>query len=147
MGHSIVIYHEGVARVDVTGGAQDEFEVAATVPLIVTDDVEGAANVLRPMYALYFGGMGAKGTNFHANVPIRMGYEREVERIQELYLSGRKDDAAAAVPSELIDQLTLIGTKEKIAHDLDAWRESIVTTLLVSGDAATLRTAAELVLG
>jgi F420-dependent oxidoreductase-like protein len=137
---------EGFARTGARRTA-DEFEVAATVPLIVTDDVEGAANALRPMYALYFGGMGARGTNFHANVAIRMGYEAEVAKIQELYLGGHKDDAAAAVPTQLLEQLTLIGPKEKIRHDLEAWRDSIVTTLLVGGDVATLRTAAELVLG
>jgi F420-dependent oxidoreductase-like protein len=126
---------------------QDDFEVAATVPLIVTDDIEAAADAVRPMYALYFGGMGAKGTNFHANVAIRMGYEKEVEHIQELYLSGKKPEAAAAVPTKLIDQLTLIGPKDKIRHDLEAWRDSIVTTLLIAGDPQTLRTAAELVLG
>jgi F420-dependent oxidoreductase-like protein len=126
---------------------RETFEVAATVPLIVTDDVEAAADMVRPMYALYFGGMGAKGTNFHANVAIRMGYEAEVEKIQELYLGGHKQDAAAAVPTKLIEQLTLIGPKDKIRHELDAWRESIVTTLLIGGDPQTLRTAAELVLG
>ena len=126
---------EGFARPGARRTA-DEFEVAATVPLIVTDDVEGAADAVRPMYALYFGGMGARGTNFHANVAIRMGYEAEVAKIQELYLGGHKDDAAAAVPTQLLEQLTLIGPKEKIRHDLEAWRESIVTTLLVGGDPA-----------
>jgi F420-dependent oxidoreductase-like protein len=125
----------------------EEFEVAATVPLIVTDDVEGAAEVLRPMYALYFGGMGARSANFHANVAIRMGYEQEVAKIQELYLGGHRQEAAAAVPTALLEQLTLIGPKDKIRDDLEAWRESIVTTLLVAGDPQTLRTAAELVLG
>ena len=125
----------------------DDFEVNATVPLIVSDDVDGAADALRPFYALYFGGMGAKGTNFHANVPIRMGYEKEVDEIAGLYLEGKKDEAGAKVPRELIEQMSLIGPPEKIRHDLEAWRESIVTTLLVSGDAATLRVAAELVLG
>ncbi len=123
-----------------------EFDVAATVPLIVTDDVEAAADAVRPMYALYFGGMGARSANFHANVPIRMGYEDEVAKIQELYLSGHKQEAAAAVPTKLIEQLTLIGSRDKIRHDLDAWRDSSVTTLLVGGDPQTLRTAAELVL-
>ncbi|MGZ4273100.1 MAG: LLM class flavin-dependent oxidoreductase, partial [Solirubrobacteraceae bacterium] len=102
---------------------------------------------VRPMYALYFGGMGARNTNFHANVAIRMGYEAEVEQIQELYLSGKKNEAAAAVPTKLLEQLTLIGSKEKIRDELEAWRESIVTTLLIAGDSNTLRTAAELVLG
>jgi F420-dependent oxidoreductase-like protein len=127
--------------------SQDDFEVAASVPLIVTDDVEAAAEAVKPMYALYFGGMGARSANFHANVPIRMGYEAEVAKIQELYLGGHKQEAAAAVPTKLIEELTLIGSKEKIRDQLGAWRESIVTTLLVGGDAQTLRTAAELVLG
>ncbi|MGA2927439.1 MAG: LLM class F420-dependent oxidoreductase [Solirubrobacteraceae bacterium] len=124
-----------------------EFEVAATVPLIVTDDIEAAADALRPMYALYFGGMGARNANFHANVAIRMGYEQEVAKIQELYLSNHKDEAAAAVPTKLVEQLTLIGPKDKIRHDLEAWRDSIVTTILIGGDPQTIRTAAEIVLG
>ena len=137
---------EGFSR-DGARRSREEFEVAATVPLIVTDDIDSAMDAVRPMYALYFGGMGAKSANFHANVPKRMGYEAEVEKIQELYLSGKKDEAAAAVPRELIEKLTLIGPKDKIRHDLEAWRESSVTTLLVGGDPQTLRTAAELVLG
>ncbi|HLH13966.1 MAG TPA: LLM class F420-dependent oxidoreductase [Solirubrobacteraceae bacterium] len=139
---------EGFARrADGDARSVEDFEVCATVPLIVTDDLDGAADALRPFYALYFGGMGAKGANFHANVPIRMGYEREVAEIQELYLAGKKDEAGAKVPRELIEALSLIGPREKIREDLHMWRESVVTTLLVTGDAATLRAAAELVLG
>jgi F420-dependent oxidoreductase-like protein len=138
--------NEGFAREGARRSA-DTFEVAATVPLIVTDDIDSAMDAVRPMYALYFGGMGAKSANFHANVPKRMGYEAEVAKIQDLYLSGKKEEAAATVPKELIEQLTLIGPKDKIRHDLEAWRDSIVTTLLVGGDVQTLRTAAELVLG
>jgi F420-dependent oxidoreductase-like protein len=126
---------------------REEFEIAATVPLIVTDDPDPAIDAVRPMYALYFGGMGARTANFHANVPIRMGYEQEVKTIQDLYLDGKKEEAAAAVPRQLIEELTLIGPAEKIRHDLEAWRESSVTTLLVGGDPATLQKAAELVLG
>jgi alkanesulfonate monooxygenase SsuD/methylene tetrahydromethanopterin reductase-like flavin-dependent oxidoreductase (luciferase family) len=137
---------EGFSRAGARRSAAD-FEVCATVPLIVTDDVEAAADSLRPFYALYFGGMGAKGANFHANVPIRMGYEKEVAEIQDLYLSGKKDEAGARIPTTLIEELSLIGSAEKIRDDLDKWRESVVTTLLISGDAATLRRAAELVLG
>jgi F420-dependent oxidoreductase-like protein len=125
----------------------EDFQVNATVPLIVSEDIEAAADSLRPFYALYFGGMGAKGTNFHANVAIRMGYEAEVDEIAELYLAGNKDEAAAKVPRKLIEEMSLIGPKDKIRDDLARWRESIVTTLLLTGDAATLRTAAELVLG
>jgi F420-dependent oxidoreductase-like protein len=129
------------------GPVGEGFEVAATVPLIVTDDVEAAVDMLRPMYALYFGGMGARTANFHANVPVRMGFGAEVARIQELYLAGHKEQAAAAVPRQLLEQLALIGPPEKIRHDLEPWRESSVTTLLVGGDVATLRAAAEIVLG
>jgi F420-dependent oxidoreductase-like protein len=137
---------EGFSRPGARRSA-DDFEVAATVPLIVTDDLEGAVDALRPFYALYLGGMGAKAVNFHANVAIRMGYEREVSDIQDSYLGGNKQEAAAKVPRTLIEELSLVGPAEKIREDLEKWRESIVTTLLISGDAATLRAAAELVLG
>jgi F420-dependent oxidoreductase-like protein len=137
---------EGFARPGARRSAED-FEVAATAPFIVSDDLDGAIDALRPFYALYFGGMGAKSVNFHANVPIRMGYEREVREIQDLYLGGKKDEAAAKVPRKLIEEMSLVGPREKIRDELEKWRESIVTTLLVSGDQATIRTAAELVLG
>jgi F420-dependent oxidoreductase-like protein len=125
----------------------EEFEVAATVPFIVTDDIEQAVDALRPFYALYFGGMGAKGRNFHANVAVRMGHGEMIDQVQELYLGGKKDEAAAAIPRALIQELSLVGPREKIRDDLEKWRESIVTTLLVAGDLGTVRTAAELVLG
>jgi F420-dependent oxidoreductase-like protein len=129
------------------GGAPDGFEIAPSVPFIVHDDVEQAADLLRPMYALYFGGMGAREMNFHHEVVVRMGYGAEARRIQDLYLQGRKDEAAAAVPTKLIEQLALIGPAAKIRHDLEAWRESRVTTMLIAGPAERLRAAAELVLG
>ena len=118
------------------------------MPLIVTDDVEAAADALRPFYALYFGGMGAKGANFHANVPIRMGYEKRGRRDPgALSRAARRTRRARRSRPTLIEELSLIGPREKIRDDLGKWRESVVTTLLISGDAATLRAAAELVLG
>jgi F420-dependent oxidoreductase-like protein len=143
-------YRDALAEGFAREGARrtfDDFEVAATVSFIVSDDVRAAADGLRHFYALYFGGMGAKGKNFHANVAIRMGYEAMVDEVQDLYLAGRNDDAAAAIPQELIEQLSLIGPPDKIRHDLEAWRDSLVTTLLVAGDANTVRQAAEIVLG
>jgi F420-dependent oxidoreductase-like protein len=108
---------------------------------------EAAVDMVRPFYALYFGGMGAKGgQNFHANVAIRMGYEREIADIQDLYLDGKKDEAAATIPSELIQKMSLLGPADKIRDDLAAWMESFVTTLLIAGDPAMLRQAAEIVL-
>ena len=125
----------------------DDFEVVATVPMIIHDDVEQAADYLRPMYALYFGGMGARAANFHHDVAIRLGYEAEAKKIQDLYLEGKKDEAAAAIPTKLVEDLALIGPEDKIREELEAWRESIATTLLVAGDAAQLRRIADLVLG
>ena len=135
---------EGFARRE---RPHDDFEIHASIPFIVHDDVEQAADMIRPRFALYFGGMGARSMNFHREVPVRMGYEAEARRIQELYLEGRKDEAAAAVPTKLIEQLALIGPADKIRHDLEAWRASSVTSLLIAGPPELLRQAAELVLG
>src|SRR5437588_9992671 len=132
--HHESFYREALAEGFARPGARqtaESFQVAATVPLIVTDDIESAADALRPMYALYFGGMGARNANFHANVAIRMGYDAEVRKIQELYLSGNKADAAAAVPTKLLEQLTLIGPPDKIRHDLEPCRESLGPQLTI----------------
>ena len=142
-------YRDALAEGFARPGARrsfDDFEVAATVPVIVHDDVEAAAAFLRPVLALYIGGMGARDMNFHANVFGRMGYEAEARQIQELYLEGKKEEAAALVPRSLIEETALIGPKEKIRDDLEAWRESCVTEILLYGDAPTLGTMAELVL-
>jgi F420-dependent oxidoreductase-like protein len=136
---------EGFARPGARRTAED-FEVAAMVPVIIHDDVEEAAGFMRPTLALYIGGMGARDMNFHANVFGRMGYEAEARKIQELYLEGKKDEAAAMVPMSLIEETSLIGPKEKIRDDLEKWRESCITTMQLYGDANTLRTMAELCL-
>jgi F420-dependent oxidoreductase-like protein len=135
---------EGFARPTARRNTES-FEVLAFAPTVIADDVDAAADGFRPFMALYIGGMGAKDMNFHFDVFARMGYEEAATKIQALYLDGHKDDAAAAVPTAMIEDIALVGPKEKIRDDLDAWRESIATTLLVSGDAATLRTMAELV--
>ena len=136
---------EGFARPGARHTA-DDFEVIALATTVIDDDIERAADVFRPHIALYIGGMGAKSMNFHFDVFARMGYEAEARKIQELYLEGRKDEAAAAVPTSLIEDTALIGPKEKIRDDLEKWKESIATTLLVSGSTDTLQTMAELVL-
>jgi F420-dependent oxidoreductase-like protein len=125
----------------------DDFEVLASIPFIVHDDVEQAADMIRPRFALYFGGMGARSMNFHHEVAVRMGYGADARKIQELFLAGKKHEAAAAVPTKLVEELALIGPPDKIRHDLEAWRESSVTSLLIAGPPETLRQAAELVLG
>jgi hypothetical protein len=78
-------------------------------------------------------------------VAVRLGYEAEAKKVQDLYLEGKKDEAAAAIPTALVEDLALIGPEDKIRDGLDAWRESIATTLLVAGDAGQLRRIAELV--
>jgi len=135
---------EGFARPGARHSAAD-FEVIAFAPTVIADDVERAADAFRPFLALYVGGMGAREMNFHFDVFARMGYEEEAVKIQDLYLDGHKDEAAAAVPTSMVEDIALIGPKEKIRDDLEAWRESIATSLLVSGDPATLETMAELV--
>ncbi len=123
----------------------DDFEVAIMAPLVPGPDLEGCADFIRPFVALYVGGMGAKGANFHRSVFDRMGYEEQCDIIQDFYLAGDKKSAIAAVPTAMCEAIALIGPWDKIADDLDAWKESVATTLLVSGDVATLRKIAELV--
>ena len=124
----------------------DDFEVLPTVTVVIDDDVEKAADALRPMIALYVGGMGAREMNFHFDVFCRLGYEAEATKIQDLYLEGRKDEAMAAVPTAMVEEICLIGPREKIRDELDIWRESMVTTMLLGGSVDMLRTMAELVL-
>ena len=112
-------------------GAREGFEIAATVNVLVGDDVQALRDTLKPHLALYVGGMGAKGKNFYNALMRRYGWEAEAERIQELYLGGRHRDAIAAVPDELVDAVALVGPKERIADRLAAWRETAVTTLIV----------------
>jgi F420-dependent oxidoreductase-like protein len=143
-------YRDALAKGFERPGARhtaDDFEVACNVPIIIADDVEAAANLYRPALALYIGGMGARDVNFHNEVFVRMGYVDEAQHIQTLYLEGRKEEAAAAVPQKLVEDVALIGPKEKIRDDLERWRESTVTTMIVSGPPAQLATIAELVLG
>ncbi len=120
------------------------FEVAATAQVIIDDDVERAADQLRPYLALYMGGMGAKGQNFHFDVFARMGYEDVANKVQELYLAGDKAAAVAAIPTALVEEVALVGPKEKISEELTKWEDTCLTTLLLSGPPRILRDVAEL---
>src|SRR4051812_21549281 len=127
--------------------AREGFEIAATVSVLVGDDVQSLRDALKPYLALYVGGMGAKGRNFYNALMRRYGWEDEAERIQELYLGGKQREAIAAVPDELVDAVALVGPKERIRDRLEAWRETPVTTLIVgSAQPEALRVLAELVL-
>jgi F420-dependent oxidoreductase-like protein len=136
---------EGFARPGARRTAET-FEVACLVPVLVDDDIERAADMYRPVLALYIGGMGAREVNFHNNVFARMGYEGEAKVIQDFYLDGKKNEAAAAVPRQLVEDVALVGPRDKIRDDLAMWRESTVTTMIVSGGPEQLRDIADLVL-
>jgi F420-dependent oxidoreductase-like protein len=126
---------------------REGFDIAPTVHVVVSEDVESARDALRPMLALYIGGMGARGANFYNALVCRYGYEAEAARIQELYLDGKQREAIAAVPDALVDEIALVGPPERIRDRLPAWRESGVTTLIVgTQDVNALRAVAELVL-
>jgi F420-dependent oxidoreductase-like protein len=128
-------------------GVREAFDIAPSVQVVVGSDVQAARDALKPLLALYLGGMGSRKANFYNTLARRYGYEAEAERIQELYLAGHPRDAAAAVPDALVDEIALVGERERIADRLDAWRECGVTTLLVqTRDATALQTMAELVL-
>jgi F420-dependent oxidoreductase-like protein len=128
-------------------GARDGFDVAPSVPVVLLDDVQAARDALKQYYALYVGGMGARGQNFYNELFARYGYEAEARTIQDLFLDGKQRDAAAAVPDAFVDAVALVGPKERIGERLDAFRESGATTLLVSArDPAALRAVAELAL-
>jgi hypothetical protein len=114
----------------------------------ITDDIQAGLLPIKHMLALYVGGMGAKDRNFHKELISRMGFEAEANKIQALYLAGRKDEAAHAVPDQLADEIALVGPAARIRERLAAWRETPVTSLLISArSAAEMRTVAELVLG
>jgi F420-dependent oxidoreductase-like protein len=107
------------------------FETIGPVYVRIDDDVEAAADGLRPVIALYIGGMGARGANFHLDVFARLGWEAECERIQDLYLAGRQEEAVAAVPTALVEDVALIGPLAKIREELARWRTTALTTMAV----------------
>jgi F420-dependent oxidoreductase-like protein len=112
-------------------------DVIAAAPLAIGDDVTHLRELARPVFALYIGGMGARGRNFYYDLACRFGYEHEAKRIQDAYLDGRKDEAAAAVPAELLEKTALIGPRGYVAERLEAFRACGVSTLNVTPLAAT----------
>ena len=119
---------EGLAKRG-DGRSLSSLEIATNTQLILTDDVAGAIAWIKPMIALYVGGMGAAGKNFHNEAMVQRGYADQAARIQELYLAGRKEEAAATVPDEYIDDGALIGSEARIAERFAAWRDAGFTLL------------------
>jgi F420-dependent oxidoreductase-like protein len=126
--------------------AARDFDVMPMVPVVIGDDVAACRAAVKPRLALYVGGMGARGRNFYNDIARRYGYEEAAKRIQDLYLGGRKDEAAAAVPDALVDEVALCGPRERVREQLAEWTGSGVTTIMVAGDTTAIRTMAELTL-
>jgi F420-dependent oxidoreductase-like protein len=124
----------GAARRDPSLGALD---VIAQAPLSIGDDVTDQRDFARPLFALYLGGMGAKSRNFYNDLACRFGYEQAAGQIQEAYLAGRKDEAAALIPADLLERTSLIGDLGYVRERVAAYRESGVTTLDVMPYGAT----------
>lgn len=121
-----------------------QFEIAAAVPVILDDDVDRALAQIKQSVGFYVGGMGAKSFNVHKDHITRFGFGEAADRIQELFMSGQRDQAIAAVPDELADEISLVGSKTRIRERLAAWQDSPVTQINVgSSDPATLQFMAE----
>jgi len=141
-----IFFHPERAREVFAPAFAGDLEIAPTVQVVLSDDVQAARDMLKPYFALYVGGMGARGKNFYNSLFARYGYEAEAKEIQDLFLDGKQREAVAAVPDSFVDEVSLVGPKERIAERLDAWRESGATTLLCSTlQVDALRVMAELV--
>ncbi len=125
----------------------ERFEVASMLTVIPGDDAERCADLMRPMVALYAGGMGAKDANFHFDVFARMGWEEVALQVQALYLEGKKQEAAASIPLAMVEDVALVGPIDKIRDDLARWKETCLTTVLLSGNAGQLEMLADLING
>jgi F420-dependent oxidoreductase-like protein len=119
---------EGFAK---AGGGKSlaNFEVAASVPVALGDDVQACRDACKPRIALYVGGMGARGKNFYHDLVARYGYEQAADTIQDLYLAGKRKEAIAAVPDALVDDLCLCGPKERVRDRFQIWKSTPITTL------------------
>ena len=138
---------EGFARPGARRTAAD-FEIASNCSVVVTDDRDAVLESMKPILGFYIGGMGAKEMNFHKNVFARMGYEKEADEIQQLFFEGRRDEAIAAVPLEMVADISLVGTREQIRDELSMWEEAGVTTLVVGARSLQeMREVAEVILG
>lgn len=124
------------------------FDIAPSVPVALGDDVDACRASIKPFLALYVGGMGARGKNFYYDLACRYGFADAADRVQDLYLAGKKQEAVAAIPDDLVDAVALCGPRARIAEQLAAWAASPVNTLCVTTfDPAAVQVMAELVLG
>ena len=130
-----------------TGGKKSlaNFDIAPAVAVVIGDDLDACRLPLKFSLALYLGGMGARSKNFYNEYIRKVGYEETAEKVQALYLDGKKNEAIAAIPDELVDTLNLVGPKERIRDRFQIWKESKVGTMLVgTQQKEALRLLAEL---
>ena len=126
----------------------DTFEILNLVTVVIDNDVERAADVIRMFLGFYIGGMGAREVNFHADMFTRMGHGDAVNHVQDLFLSGRKDEALAAVPLDLVEDVALVGPYDKVKEEFETrWRNTAMTTMLVNGNPDHLRMVTDMVRG
>ncbi|MDX6698333.1 MAG: hypothetical protein QOE65_1730 [Solirubrobacteraceae bacterium] len=123
------LLEEGAAR---AGRSLDDFDIAPTVNVLITEDIEAARDAMRPVLALYVGGMGSRDKNFYNQLMQRYGFEAAAKEVQDLYLDGKKEEAAAALPDELIDTVTLVGPPDAVRDRLAVYAQAGVGTLSVS---------------
>ncbi|MBK6795851.1 MAG: LLM class F420-dependent oxidoreductase [Acidobacteria bacterium] len=122
------------------------FDIAPTVSIQMGDDIDACRNQIKPNLALYIGGMGAREKNFYFNIACRYGYEEAANKIQDLFLAGKKMEAVMAVPDALVDEVALCGPRERIAERLQSWKTCGITTMICgTSDINAIRTMAELV--
>ncbi len=119
------------------------FDIAATVNVVVNDDLEAARLPVKWMLSFYMAGMGARKQNFHANLLERMGFGDAISKVDELFWAGKREEAIAAVPDEIVDELALVGPVERIKERAQAWRDSPVTTMLVAPSSPDARPVLE----
>jgi F420-dependent oxidoreductase-like protein len=124
------LLEEGAARVE--GKTLDGFDIAPTVNVYVTDDLQAARDAMRPFIALYVGGMGSREKNFYNQLVQRYGFEDAAREVQDLYLDGKREEAMAALPDELIDTVSLCGPKDVVRERLAVYRDAGVGTLGVT---------------
>ena len=125
------LLEEGFSRAG-NGKGFDDFEIAPTVNVFVTDDVAAARDAMRPYVALYVGGMGSRDKNFYNALVQRYGFEDAAREVQDLYLEGKRDEAMAALPEALLDTVSLCGPPDVVRERLAVFREAGVGTLMVS---------------
>ena len=123
------LLEEGRAK---AGKTLDGFDIAPSVNVFITDDIEAARDAMRPILALYVGGMGSREKNFYNQLMQRYGFEAAAKEVQDLYLEGKRDEAAAALPDELIDTVTLVGPTDVVRERIAVYRDAGVGTLNIS---------------